>query len=121
MPTEPASETIWFAALLRVIWLVDDAEQGNLLQDEVVHVFRAPDRDAAFLRALALGRGHEAEYLNDKGAVVQWRFERVVKLQGFSAEGLDGTELSSTLSRTDFVSFETKFEPWAHPPEDDLT
>ena len=98
----------------------NDAEHDDLLQDEVVHVFRAPDRDAAFLRALELGRGHETEYMNHEGAVVQWRFNASVKLQGFSAESLEGAEVSSNLSRTDFLPFDTRFEPWAHLPDDDL-
>ena len=90
----------WFAALLRVICFVDDADQEDLLQDEVVHVFRATDRDAAFLRALELGHGQEHQYLNHEGAVVQWRFDRVsLKLQHFSTEDLDGAEVSSQLSR----------------------
>lgn len=113
------SETIWFAALLRVVCFVGDARREDLLQDEVVLVFRAPDRDAAFLHALELGRGQETDYLNDEGAVVQWRFERVVKLQGFSTQSLDGAEVSSNLSWIDYLPFDTKFEPGAHLPDDD--
>jgi Domain of unknown function (DUF4288) len=114
------AETTWFSALLRMVTFVDDAELEDLQLDEVVHVFRAPDRDGAFLRALELGREREIEFLNYEGSVVQVRFECIEELQRISAESIDGAEVSSRLSRIDFRPFDTVFEPWAHLPYGDF-
>jgi hypothetical protein len=112
---------LWFVALLRFVCFVDDARETENMQDEVVVILRALDRDAAFLRVLDLGRGQEHEYLNQEGAIVQWRFERVLKLRGFSTDALDGAEVLSSLSRRTFLPFDTKFEPQADLPDEDIT
>jgi Domain of unknown function (DUF4288) len=120
MAEERPASSLWFSALLRLVYFVNDAQQEELLQDDLVHVFRASDRDSAFLPALELGRAHETEYVNHERAIVQWRFERVVKLQRISAESIDGAEVSSSLSRTDYRPFDTEFQAWAHLPDDDF-
>jgi Domain of unknown function (DUF4288) len=86
----------WFSAKLRVLCLIEGHDE--VTQDEVVHIFRATDFEAAFHRALDLGRSHETDYPNGDGKIVRWRFERVVTLDQISAADLDGAEVYSEMS-----------------------
>ena len=105
----------WFEASMRVVVLVDG--EGQTSEDEVAHIFRAVGWDAAFERALALGRRHEAEYLNGDGARVRWRLERVLTLDLLSVDDLDGAEVYSTLREVESdADFYEVFSPELHRP-----
>lgn len=43
-----------------------------------------------------------------------------MKLQRISAQSIDGAEVSSSLSRTDYRPFDTEFQAWVHLPDDDF-
>jgi hypothetical protein len=100
----------WFSASMRLVILVEG--KGATLQDEVVHVFRADDCDAAFQRALALGRSHERDYKNGYGQQVRWRLDRILTLDMIRVLDLDGAEVFSALSH---VSGGPEFDADFHP------
>jgi Domain of unknown function (DUF4288) len=84
---------LWFSALLRFRVVIDDGDWD--FEDSVV-VFRAADWDAAFDRALAVGRGMEASYQNADGERVQHRLVAVRTLDQLGEELVDGREVYST-------------------------
>jgi len=105
----------WFAASMRLVVLVEGG--GQTREDEVAHVFRADGWDLAFERALALGRSHETEYVNDAGVGVRWRLERVLTLDLLRVNDLDGAEVYSALREVESdMPFGTTFSPEAHRP-----
>lgn len=66
--------------------------------DEQIRILRAPDEDAAFKKALQLGKDQEHSYENSEGEVIKWEFigmENVEELVGDSVE--DGTEIRSRI------------------------
>src|SRR5438046_1650043 len=64
--------------------------------DESVVVFRARSYDAAFRRALALGRAKEGSYKNHQGETVRWALVAVETLDRVGRV-LDGKEVASKL------------------------
>jgi hypothetical protein len=109
MPSE------WWAACVHIVCLIEGT--GASMVDDAVHVFQAADREAAFQRALELGRQHETEYLNGEGQRVRWRLERVLTLDTVRVDSLDGAEVYSSLGSPDEVAtFDAVFDPTAHPP-----
>jgi hypothetical protein len=106
----------WFAASMRLVVLVEG--EGQTKEDEVAHVFRADGWELAFERALALGRGHETEYVNDDGVGVRWRLERVLTLDELRVADLDGAEVYSALREVESdTPFDTTFSPAEHRPD----
>jgi hypothetical protein len=58
-------EDLWFSACCRVVCLIEGV--GAVDEVRAVHVFQAPDRDEAFVRALEIGASHEQDYTNADG------------------------------------------------------
>jgi Domain of unknown function (DUF4288) len=105
----------WFSASMRLVILVEG--EGATSQDEVVHVFRADDCDAAFQRALALGRSHERDYKNGYGQQVRWRLDRILTLDMIRVPDLDGAEVFSALSDVSGgPGFDADFHPERQQP-----
>ena len=86
----------WFSARVRLVAFAEG--RGATHQMECIHVFRGADWDAAFQRALELGRSHEEEYVNADGALVRWRLAEVVSLDMLRSDDLDGAEVYSEIS-----------------------
>jgi hypothetical protein len=108
---------VWFSAQLRHICFVGDGD--GVTSEKCIHVFRASGRDEAFARALALGHDprHEQEYRNDAGALVQWRFERVMTLDDLGTAPLEGREVHSKFDELDPpISHDTTFDPSSMTP-----
>ncbi len=68
---------------------------------DCVHVFRAGDWDAAFRRALELGRLHEEEYQNEAGEAVRWVLAEVISLDRVRSASLDGAEVYSEITEVE--------------------
>jgi hypothetical protein len=83
----------WFSACLRLLVLVDGAPQHYA--DSLV-VIRAADWDAAFNRALDVGRNLERSYTNSEGEPVEWRLKEILTLDEIGDELTDGREVYFT-------------------------
>lgn len=93
--------------------------EGACNTELVVHVFRAADRDDAFLRALELGATHETRYRNGDGATVEWRFAEVLTLDNLGNADLDGREVHSLLTgESDPLPFEASLSPEISEPRE---
>ena len=67
------------------------------LFDHQVRLIRASDAEAAYERALFLGRGEEHSYRNADGQEVRWKFLGLHDLVELETEPEDGSELYSFL------------------------
>jgi hypothetical protein len=107
----------WFSACVRLAVLVDEVGINSYWQS--VFVFRAPSREEAFVRALALGRGQEATYDNGDGEEVRWRLMKVETLDELASEDLDGAEVYSDRFDPlpdDDTPFDAEFRPEEYQP-----
>jgi Domain of unknown function (DUF4288) len=82
----------WWSASLRLVVLVAGEPSDEA---ESVVLVRAPeaDWDAAFNRALEVGRGMEHAYANPDGDEVSWRLRAVHTLDELGAAVEDGREV----------------------------
>lgn len=89
----------WYSAVLLLVAEVP-GRQADALCELSVRLVDAADEAAAWQRAAELGREAEHAYENGDGALVQWRFDRVVELQQLDeAEAGDGMEVFSSMFR----------------------
>lgn len=84
------------ARLLYVILVADGPGKKRNHYDETVIVFRAKDHDDAFKRALAIGRSHETDFLNDKQQRVRWALTEIIAVD-WVGRVVNGKEVSSCL------------------------
>lgn len=90
----------WYAAVVVVRARIDDASQYDYLIDHQVRLLRASDAEAAYVRALELGKAAEHSYKNGDGETVRWEFVGLADLdeiQGTAIE--DGLEVYSWRQR----------------------
>lgn len=73
-------ERRWYAAVLILKGLVGPGWDDERLTERQLRLVRASDADAAYERALALGREAEHEYANEDGEKVRWRFVGLAEL-----------------------------------------
>jgi hypothetical protein len=85
----------WFSTRVRLVSRLGEDRFTHCM--DCVHVFLAGDWDAAFQRALELGRSHEEEYRNEAGDSVRWVLAEVISLDRVRSESLDGAEVYSEI------------------------
>lgn len=92
----------WYVAELIVCCRVGKSPKGKTLYDRQVKVLRASTHEAAYQRALELGKGENHSYKNSTGEKVFWRFAGLGNLGVLQdKEILDGTEIYGRLQRGD--------------------
>jgi hypothetical protein len=94
------TDEVWWSASLRLGVFVAGEPQDEV---ESVVLLRAPEGawDAAFERALTLGRGMERRYMNGDGHEVTWLLGAVKTLDQLGAEVTDGREVFFTMRAAD--------------------
>ena len=111
----------YYSARLHVVSIVDDPDQlqeRSYLCDYPFVLFLATDDDAAFMRALELGKQRESEYMNADGQRVRWRLRAVEFIWKLGTE-INGIEVGSILDeyRPDVaLTFDTVFSPETEIP-----
>lgn len=83
----------WFSAMLQFQITVGEASSESWARSLIL--FRAPDFDVAFARALREGRALEQDYLNGEGERVRWLLRRVETLDALGRQISDGREVYS--------------------------
>ncbi len=92
----------WYVAELIVCCRVGKSPKGKTLYDRQVKVLRASSHEAAYQRALELGKEENHSYKNSAGEKVFWRFTGLGNLEALQdVEISDGTEIYSRLQRGD--------------------
>lgn len=102
----------WYSAKLRLVCLVE--EEGAVQYRDTVILFKGESFEHAFRRALEIGAGQEAEYLNGAGLRVLWRLKEILTLDFVSDNDLDGVEVSSDpveLAEDESYAFDAEFVP----------
>jgi hypothetical protein len=90
----------WYVAELVVYCRAGKLPKGRMLYDRQVKVLRASTHEAAYQRALQLGKKENHSYKNSAGEKVSWRFAGLGSLQALlDKEISDGTEICSRLER----------------------
>jgi hypothetical protein len=90
----------WYVAELVVCCRVGKITKGRMLYDRQVKVLRASTHEAAYKRALELGKEENHSYKNSAGKMVYWQFVGLGNLELLqNNEILDGTEIYSRLQR----------------------
>jgi hypothetical protein len=96
------AETPWYAAVLILKGVAGPGWADERLTERQLRLVRATDPDAAYERALQLGRDAEHEYKNEAGERVHWQFLGLAELAEIDdAELRDGSEVLSTYSSKD--------------------
>lgn len=88
-----AGNSPWFSSRIRFAVIVQD--EGLVRYSDSVYLLMAADFDAAFKRAIEIGRGHETEYLNADNQRVAWKVAEVLSLDMIQTDSLDGAEVYS--------------------------
>lgn len=92
----------WFLALLVVRSRVQSEMPDESLADVQYRLVNASDPEAAYTRALELGRWEGQSYRNDQGQEVRWEFLGLRDLRELSdGQPVDGSEIFSELHRGD--------------------
>jgi hypothetical protein len=102
----------WYSAKLRFVVLLETT--GSEHVSESLYLLRSDSFEAAFLRALEIGRASETEYLGGTGELVRWRLKEVVTLDEIGAAEFDGAEVYSRFTSLDdgeHYDFEDVFHP----------
>jgi hypothetical protein len=90
----------WYVAELIVFCRVGKSRKGRTLYDRQVKVLQASTREAAYRRALELGKKENHSYRNPAGERVFWRFVGLGNLEELLDKKIsDGTEIYSRLQR----------------------
>ena len=91
----------WFAALLILKSRVASELPDQPLADIQYRVIQAPDAEAAYLRALAIGRSEEHSYQNADGREVSWSFIGLRDLRELpDGQPSDGSEVYSQIAHS---------------------
>jgi hypothetical protein len=95
-------ELRWYAAVVILKGVAGPGWDDERLTERQLRLVRALNPDAAYDRALVVGREAEHEYKNEAGEEVRWRFVGLAELAEISdAELRDGSEVLSTYSAAD--------------------
>jgi hypothetical protein len=99
-PSVPDSR--WYAAVLILKGHAGPAWEDERLTERQLRLVRALTPEAAYERALSLGREAEHQYRNEAGEEVRWQFVGLAELAEIDdAELRDGSEIFSTYSAAD--------------------
>jgi len=92
----------WYVAEIIVRSRVGKSSKRKSLYDRQFKVLRASSHEAAYQRAIRLGREENFSYKNSLGETVSWRFAGLGNLEMLlEKEIVDGTEVISRLERGD--------------------
>jgi hypothetical protein len=84
----------WYAAVVVVRARIDNTWQDDNLIDHQVRLLQASDAEAAYARALDLGKAAEHSYKNRDGEMVSWEFVGLADLDLIQAAAIeDGLEV----------------------------
>jgi hypothetical protein len=89
----------WYTAVIVLQARVGDGWQDEFLLDHQVHLIHATDPEAAFARAIAIGKAEALVYRNDRGESVSWAFAGLADLEELTADPSDGVEVWSWRAR----------------------
>lgn len=90
----------WYAAVVVVRARIDGPWQDDYLVDNQVRLLQAADAEAAYARALNLGKSAEHSYQNGDGETVSWEFVGLADLDELHAAAIeDGLEVYSWRAR----------------------
>ena len=88
----------WYVAKVLLKCIVGKDQDGPLTVDLQVRVLRAPDPEAAYEKAVSLGKREETEYKNSENETVRWVFLGLSDLEELLEEAIeDKTEITSEL------------------------
>ena len=88
----------WYVAELIIQCRVGRLRKRRTLYDRQVKVLRAPTDEAAYARALELGKAENHSYKNSAGETVAWHFVGLSNLETLHQKRIsDGTEIHSRL------------------------
>jgi len=107
----------WYAAKLRFIVLLE--KTGSEHVEDSLFLLRSDSFEAAFARALEIGRVAEREYVGGTGERVRWRLKEIVTLDVLQAAELDGVEVHSQftpLTDDERYGFDHVFQPESSKP-----
>jgi hypothetical protein len=110
-------EQFWFSTKVRLVCLIEPLGAHRYMDS--VFVFRSSDFDAAFKRALELGRSQESSFLNNLNQHVVWKLKEIVSLDQLDAQSLDGVEVYSepvALGADEQIPFDAEFHPEESTP-----
>src|ERR1043166_2619994 len=90
----------WYVAEFIVRCRVGKGSKGNTLYDRQIKLLRAPTDEAAYERALELGKTENHSYNNSAGERVLWEFLGLGNLEVLHQKRIShGTEVHSRLER----------------------
>ena len=107
----------WFSTKVRLVCLIESIGAHRYMDS--VYLFQSADFEAAFTRALELGRSQEKSYLNADNQQVVWKLKEVVSLDNIAAKSLDGAEVYSEpvdLGDDESIPFYSEFHPEKSQP-----
>jgi hypothetical protein len=108
----------WYSAKLRMIRTID-APVDDMFDDRI-YTFRSTDFDAAFDRAITIGRAQESSFVNWDDQRVQWRLADVLSLtllgSGELGDAVDVHSEPAPMTESDRVPFDTVFHPERSQP-----
>ena len=88
----------WYVAELIIQCRVGRLRKRRTLYDRQVKVLRAPTNEAAYARALELGKAENHSSKNSAGETVVWHFLGLANLEALHEKRIsDGTEIHSRL------------------------
>jgi hypothetical protein len=88
----------WYTAVLVVQAAVDGEVTEESSCDLQYRLIHAPDDEAAYAKAVALGEAANLEYLNDEGGRVTWTFLGLADLDRIMKDSVgDGAEVYSQM------------------------
>jgi hypothetical protein len=108
----------WYAAKLRFVILLETTGSEDAIDS--IYLLRSHSFEAAFTRALEIGRAAETEYLGGTGERVRWRLKEIVTLDALQAAELDGIEVHCQfmpLSDNERFAFDHVFQPEFSNPD----
>lgn len=92
----------WYVAETIVRCRVGKARGRKVVYDRQIKVLRAANHEAAYKRALRLGRDENHHYKNSSGEIVYWEFIGLADLDTLTEGKIgDGMEIHSRLQRGD--------------------
>ena len=103
----------WYAAVLLLGSEVQSPSADESPVDHQVRLIAAADSEAAYQRALSLGKSEEHSYENAFGQIVRWRFLGLHDLVEFLAPPSEGSEVFSFMA--------SKGTAWLPLPKEKLT
>jgi hypothetical protein len=108
----------WYAAKLRFIILLETTGSEDAIDS--IYLLRSNSFEAAFARALEIGRAAETEHLGGTGERVRWRLKEIVTLDALQAADVDGVEVHcqfTPLSDNERFGFDHVFQPDLSKPD----